>query len=207
MSVVLTTIRYLQAEGFPAEKILELVAQLEEATERAETAAFEAGEQVHRSAGAIRQARYRARRASQVTVSDVTGDVTGDVTRYVTPPALNDTPEPNSKPSEFNLNPPPYSPPARAAGRVLRLPKKPDYPDEFRLLWDEFPKHPNASKSEALRRWEQLDPGDRENCLTGAMRYADFLASERRKRPDYPGLHLATFIFQRRWESHIEAAE
>jgi DNA-binding transcriptional MerR regulator len=41
MSVVLTTIRYLQAEGFPAEKILELVAQLEETTAHAsEQSAF-----------------------------------------------------------------------------------------------------------------------------------------------------------------------
>jgi hypothetical protein len=168
--------------------------------------AFVAGTQAAhvrgKSVGAERQARYRERNAERNERNERNESVTS-----VTPPSLNDTPELLSKPSESNLNPPPFTPPPLARGRVVRLPRKPEYPPEFQMLWDVFPKHPNASKSEALRRWEQLDPGDRDNCLTGAMRYEDFLAAERRKRPDYPGLHLATFVHQRRWEAHLEAAE
>jgi hypothetical protein len=194
MSVVLTTIRYLQAEGFPAEKILELVAQLEEVTERASGgSAFSGDEQAERRRAADRE-RKRLRKFC--------GNSAETPSLPPVPPSPSPTPP---SPTPLTPQPNPNLVPGKP-GRVLKF-RKPEYPPEFQMLWDVFPKHPNASKSEALRRWEQLDPVDRDNCLTGAMRYEDFLTAERRKRPDYPGLHLATFIHQRRWEAHLEAAE
>ena len=85
--------------------------------------------------------------------------------------------------------------------------KKPVYPTDYERLWSAFPKHPNASKAEGYKLWMRLDDDDREACLRGASCYASFLAAERTKRPDYPGLHLATFISQRRWEAHLEASK
>lgn len=80
------------------------------------------------------------------------------------------------------------------------------YPPAFTLLHDTFPKHPNASKSEALKAWTRLSPEDQDRALDGAVRYAEFLEKERRRRPDYPQLHLVTYINQRRWESLLEDA-
>jgi hypothetical protein len=305
MSVVLTTIRYLQAEGFPAEKILELVAQLEEVTERASGgSAFSGDEQADRRRAADRE-RKRAERDRLRNVCGMSADAPTENNGFPNPSEQNrfplkKTPLTGGQKKKVldlalaALKAMPAVPdhagmlhdaagavlqeagfeverefPVEVDGRQLRVdlvarldgemvaieldrrrprtgslaklwaldclrvvvlrgeacalppnidavvgvpvtPRRsssPEYPPEFQMLWDVFPKHPNASKSEALRRWEQLDPGDRDNCLTGAMRYEDFLAAERRKRPDYPGLHLATFIHQRRWEAHLEAAE
>jgi hypothetical protein len=83
---------------------------------------------------------------------------------------------------------------------------KSEYAPAFLLLWDTFPKHPNASKSEALKAWTRLSPEDQDRALDGAVRYAEFLEKERRRRPDYPQLHLVTYINQRRWESLLEDA-
>jgi hypothetical protein len=202
VSVIAAAVQLMLSEGIPHDKIVEAIGRMEAETIRiARQSAFEADT---RSPGAKRTAKWRASQTSQT--SRTSHGVT-ERHNETPPPSLNDTPELLSKPSESNLNPPPFPPPPLARGRVVRLPRKPEYPPEFQMLWDVFPKHPNASKSEALRRWEQLDPGDRDNCLTGAMRYEDFLTAERRKRPDYPGLHLATFVHQRRWEAHLEAAE
>jgi hypothetical protein len=96
-----------------------------------------------------------------------------------------------------------HSVPAKA-GRVS-VSKKPRYQPAFDELWGVFPKHPNASKSAAFMLWMKLDAEDAIDCFRGAQCYASFLAAERLKRPDYPGLHLATFISQRRWEAHLEA--
>jgi DNA-binding transcriptional MerR regulator len=305
MSVVLTTIRYLQAEGFPAEKILELVAQLEEVSERASGgSAFSGDEQAERRRAADRE-RKREKAESLRKVCGKSADVPTENNGFPNPSEQNrfplkKTPLTGGQKKKVldlalaALKAMPAVPdhagmlhdaagaalrdagfeverefPVEVDGRQLRVdlvarldgemvaieldrrrprtgslaklwaldclrvvvlrgeacapppnidavvgvpvtPRRsssPEYPPEFQMLWDVFPKHPNASKSEALRRWEQLDPGDRDNCLTGAMRYEDFLTAERRKRPDYPGLHLATFIHQRRWEAHLEAAE
>lgn len=81
-----------------------------------------------------------------------------------------------------------------------------DYAPAFLLLWDTFPKHPNASKLDAFKSWTKLSQQDQDLCLDGAVRYIDFLEKERRRRPDYPQLHLATFINSRRWESLLEDA-
>jgi hypothetical protein len=198
VSVIAAAVQLMLSEGIPHDKIVETIKRMEAETVRlVQQSAFSVDEQAERRRAADRE-RKRAERLRKSAESSESAD---------TPPSLNDTPELLSKPSESNLNPPPFIPPPLARGRVARLPRKPEYPPEFQMLWDVFPKHSNASKSEALRRWEQLDPGDRDNCLAGAMRYEDFLAAERRKRPDYPGLHLATFVHQRRWEAHLEAAE
>jgi hypothetical protein len=81
------------------------------------------------------------------------------------------------------------------------------YHPDFIMLWETFPKHPNASKLEAHKAWQRLDEETRMACLNGACEYGDWLDEQRKKRSDYPGLHLATFINQRRWEAHLEAAQ
>jgi hypothetical protein len=192
MSDIGFLVRELIDAGAPPEVAAEMIA-------RAFVAGTQAATVRSRSAGAERQARYRERnKASLVT------DVTDSDAPSLPPVPPSPSPTPPS-PTPLTPQPNPNLVPGKP-GRVLKF-RKPEYPPEFQMLWDVFPKHPNASKSEALRRWEQLDPVDRDNCLTGAMRYEDFLTAERRKRPDYPGLHLATFIHQRRWEAHLEAAE
>jgi len=102
---------------------------------------------------------------------------------------------------------PPISPQPTLSGKPDPVPVKAKpiaYPPAFTLLHDTFPKHPNASKSEALKAWTRLTPDDQDRALDGAVRYAEFLEKERRRRPDYPQLHLVTYINQRRWESLLE---
>lgn len=81
----------------------------------------------------------------------------------------------------------------------------PDYPDDFNLLWREFPFQANASKKDAYAAWTKLPEEDRDKCFDGAIAYASWLASERRKRPDFPGKHLSTFINSRSFDSLLEA--
>jgi hypothetical protein len=200
VSVIAAAVQLMLSEGIPHDKIVEAIGRMEAETIRiARQSAFEADT---RSPGAKRTAKWRASQASQAS-QNVT-DRHNETPPSLPPAPLVLPPDPLPNPP-LPPNPTPNLVPGKP-GRVLKF-RKPEYPPEFQMLWDVFPKHPNASKSEALRRWEQLDPGDRDNCLAGAMRYEDFLFAERRKRPDYPGLHLATFIHQRRWEAHLEAAE
>lgn len=80
------------------------------------------------------------------------------------------------------------------------------YPDEFENLWSEYRVigSPNASKAEAFKRWKKLSVTDRGDCWTGLVRYAVWLADERKKRADYPAKHLTTFIGERSWEPFLE---
>lgn len=81
------------------------------------------------------------------------------------------------------------------------------YPEEFEDLWSEYRVvgTPNASKADAFKRWSKLKPPDRKSCYSGFVDYAVWLTGERKKRPDYPAKHLATFITERGWESFLEA--
>jgi hypothetical protein len=200
VSVIAAAVQLMLSEGIPHDKIVEAIGRMEDETIRMlQRSAFSADEQAERRRAADRERKKAERLRKSAEVCGMSAD-----TPSLPPAPLSLPPDPLPNPP-LPPNPTPNLVPGKP-GRVLKF-RKPEYPPEFQMLWDVFPKHPNASKSEALRRWEQLDPGDRDNCLTGAMRYEDFLAAERRKRPDYPGLHLATFVHQRRWEAHLEAAE
>lgn len=124
-----------------------------------------------------------------------------------------DNPSPLCPPLSLPQTPtqaPPISPQPTMSGKPDPVPvktkPKAEYAPAFLLLWDTFPKHPNASKLDAFKSWTSLSQQDQDLCLDGAVRYIDFLEKERRRRPDYPQLHLATFINSRRWEALLEDA-
>lgn len=81
----------------------------------------------------------------------------------------------------------------------------PDYPPAFNLLWREFPYQENASKKDAYSAWLRLPEEDRDKCLDGALAYSAWLDGQRKKRADYPGKHLSTFINSRVFDSLLEA--
>jgi hypothetical protein len=81
-----------------------------------------------------------------------------------------------------------------------------EYPGEFEILYDCFPKAPNASKKDAYLVWQRLDEKDRDDAIDGAMGYAKWLEAERRRRPDFPAKHLTTFLNGRGWETVLELA-
>lgn len=123
------------------------------------------------------------------------------------------------------------SPPAAASATVLRLvpeetgrgraPNQDDgdpdddipsaldrrsYPDQFEDLWREYRAiaNPNASKFNAHKAWAKLNATDRADCWRGVIRYVVWLGDERKRRPDHPVQHLATFINGRGWEPYLE---
>jgi hypothetical protein len=84
-----------------------------------------------------------------------------------------------------------------------------EYPDQFMWLWSEY--QPIAIKTSSKRAafvsWNKLSQQDRDACWLGVVKYADWLVDERRKKPDYPVKHLATFINQRCWEPFLETMQ
>lgn len=83
------------------------------------------------------------------------------------------------------------------------------YPDEFEALWHEYrpiaPK--NATKSDAFSAWKKLSAAERDLCWSGLVEYAVWVSAERKRRPDTPVKHLATFINKRGWETFMEQAQ
>lgn len=80
------------------------------------------------------------------------------------------------------------------------------YPEEFERLWTEYKilRVPNASKHHACRAYQRLPGTDKEACFEGLVSYVLWLQDERRKKPDKPAKHLATFINERAWEPFME---
>ena len=111
------------------------------------------------------------------------------------------------------------NPPSQARGAVVSLrPEEPEeeipaildrraYPDKFEAVWDEYKPiaSKNATKADAFKAWQKLSEADKAACYSGVVEYAMWLLDERKKRPDTPAKHLATFINKRGWEPFEEA--
>lgn len=82
------------------------------------------------------------------------------------------------------------------------------YPDDFESVWSEYKAiaNPNATKADAAKAFARLSKADKDACWTGVVRYVVWIREERRKRPDMPVKHLATFINKRGWEPFMEDA-
>ena len=80
------------------------------------------------------------------------------------------------------------------------------YSRDFDELWATYKPiaAKNATKVDASRAFERLSAPDRLACLAGLRSYVEWLIAERRKRPDTPAKHLATFINKRGWEPFAE---
>jgi hypothetical protein len=148
MSLNSAAIEILLAKGLTGDDLLE-VARALEASEKP------------RSASAVRQARYRERKARDVT-SNVTSDATNDVTRDVTPP-----------PKEYISNPRPLSnesEPVLAAQskskRGTRLANDFEPPEdwvEWAMKKRGWGRHDALDECECFIRYWQAKPG-REAC-------------------------------------------
>jgi hypothetical protein len=206
MSFVEVTINFLRSHGMSDADVLAYLVEIERKTNIIrDSSAFSGDEQAERRRAADRD--YQRRKREERNAAESAERLP---TLPMSADAVSLPPDgPLSLPQTPTLSPlnPPNPSKNLVPGKPGRVVRKPDYEPEFEMLWSVFPHHPNASKLDAHRKWLALDPGDREACLDGAMRYADWLAAERKKRPEYPGLHLATFVHQRRWEAHLEAAE
>lgn len=98
----------------------------------------------------------------------------------------------------------------RTDGPGIRKREVTEYPPDFELLWDEFPKNPNGSKKDAFKSWRRLGAEDRQACFDGAVKYRAHIDSETqarlsRNRDPPPICHLAVFVNGRRWEGWNEA--
>lgn len=92
------------------------------------------------------------------------------------------------------------------------------YPADFEEARKAFAPGKNDSKSDAFKAWQQtakvrMSAGAFGNRLLACFAlYGEFLAGENVKRArsrqsDYPKLHMATFLRQRRWEGYLADAE
>lgn len=82
---------------------------------------------------------------------------------------------------------------------------RPDYHGDFEMLWAEFPRHPNSSKSEAYSAWLRLPTEDRDGAFEATRIYARKCRAERTDLRFVP--HLVTWLNQRRFDTILEAAE
>lgn len=133
-----------------------------------------------RSAGAERQARYRARKGSQTVTCDVTCDVT-----KASPNVTEVTPSRVGAPAgvQFTQNLE-VKKERKSAGNVTR-------DDAFGRFWQVWPHKVGkpAAESAFARHFLEIDA-----ILEGLQRYI------RDKPPDRPWLNPSTFLNQRRWE-------
>jgi uncharacterized protein YdaU (DUF1376 family) len=116
-------------------------------------------------------------------------------------------PEPESEREEERHTPVAAAPgaSARSSSKAKKQNRAPDYHGDFLMLWAEFPRHPNSSKSEAYAAWLRLPIDDREPCFDGARLFAR-RCDEERTEPRYI-THLVTWINQRRFETILETAQ
>ena len=140
-----------------------------------------------RSAAAERQARYRERKACDVT-SDVTRDVT--TPSPLVPPSLS--PEP--------LNPPPYNPP----NPTISVHRKRSTPSEFfDRFWAAYPRRDGANpKQPALKAFSRAvsSGADPEAIILGAQHYR----SEQLGKDARFLAQAVTWLNQERWGDHCQ---
>lgn len=137
------------------------------------------------------------------------------------PPCL-DKENPPAPPKEINPNPP--LPPISVgsdkpndnvvglfgdiegkSGKRKPANQKPAYSPLFGLVWETFPKHPNASKQQAFTEFQRLSEDDQNLALDGAMAFQEILAETRARNPKYDPPHLSTWLHQRRFDDALEA--
>lgn len=163
MPVSADTLRMLMAAGLAGDALLEVVASID---------ADHTAHEKPKTAGALRQERYRQRKASQ----DVTSDVTNDVTNLLSPEGSSPTP-PSPKPHSSN----PPSPPKGGSS-----------PAGFEQFWTMFPN--KVGKRDAEKAFAKaIQRASLEAILAGLIRYAA-------KTDDRPWCNPATFLNQNRWE-------
>lgn len=64
------------------------------------------------------------------------------------------------------------------------------------VLFVDYPRTPNMSKSEAFTAWRKLDGDEQAACITAIPGYAAFLKT----KPDLETIHACRFISKRRFE-------
>lgn len=139
---------------------------------------------------ATRQSAYRERQRSQGSHSD---NHEGASDGLVTVASRHgDAPDTDTETDKEKL------PPAGASREA--------YSRDFDELWATYKPiaSKNATKVDASRAFERLSAPDRRACLAGLRSYVEWLIAERRKRPETPAKHLATFINKRGWEPFAE---
>lgn len=160
----------------------------------------------------------------EIVLNGLTASETSEQDDTPAPPCL-DKENPPAPPKEINPNPP--LPPisvgsgkpndnvvglfADMDGKDLtpgkRKPanQKPAYSPLFGLVWETFPKHPNASKQQAFTEFQRLSEDDQNLALDGAMAFQEILAETRARNPRYDPPHLSTWLHQRRFDDALEA--
>lgn len=209
-------IRSMAAAGAPPEAIAIAVEALEAGAAR---------DADRRAKQAERKRKSRQSRERTVTVTGQSQDSHGtdeDTSRDTPLPPCLDKENPPAPPKEINPNPP--LPPISVGsdkpndnvvglfgdiegktGKRKPANQKPAYSPLFGLVWETFPKHPNASKQQAFTEFQRLSEDDQNLALDGAMAFQEILAETRARNPRYDPPHLSTWLHQRRFDDALEA--
>lgn len=144
MSVIATAVKHMLAAGLEADVIVAAVAEMEAELPK------------QRTAGAVRQERYRRNKASQVTES-----VTSDACDAVSP----ETKRPPTPPKKTQPPSLPPSTPTGSHGSVTDL--------DFETAWKAYPhRRGRSSKPKSLVAWRALPKSDKPRLLEAIQRYA-----------------------------------
>lgn len=188
----------LEAMGTDPASILSVVKDM-----LAAEAAHTSTPTVSKSSAAVRQERYRAKKASQA-VTNITRDVTRDaVTRHnenVTSDACDVT---NISPSRRGALAEPELTNLEITGKKnkkVRTRKSGAYPKEFDFLVHEYRENDRTVKALAFDAWSALSELDRDRCLDAIGPYHELLDRERRGGFNRSACGLQVFIKQRRFD-------
>lgn len=190
MPVSADTLELLISKGITGADLVEVVRSIDADQERLAAPPAETIPAPAKSSGAIRQARYRARKDKTVT-SDVTHNITSDVTSVTC-----DAQAPSlSPPYEIN-----NSTPHKPSPASLRSASRAAYRQAFEIFWEAWPN--KVGKPVAERSFEKLFRemgGNVDPIMVGLLRYVST------KPADRAWLNPATFLNQRRFEDRPEA--
>ena len=173
MSVIAVAVKHMMEAGMPAEAIVAAVAAMEEQV------------QPKRSAGAVRQQRYRERhKASQSVTSDESNASDESDSAVTLLPLEGSSPTPPSPKTPSSIPPSP--------------PKGGSSPAEFEKFWEAFPSKVGklAARSAFAKARRRVDF---ETIMAAVDRYAH-------KTDDRPWCNPSTWLNQGRWEDGPPAA-
>lgn len=84
--------------------------------------------------------------------------------------------------------------------------KRHDYPLDFLAFWADFPRKDGTSKIEAAKAWAKLTAGEKKLAAARLPAFCRHEDERLRRSPGTTGLHAATYLNQKRWETLGEAA-
>lgn len=85
--------------------------------------------------------------------------------------------------------------------------KRPDYTLDFLAFWADYPRKDGTSKAEAAKSWAKLTADEKQLAAARLPAFRRHEDERMRRSPGSTGLHAATYLNQKRWETLGDATK